>query len=78
LGLEEFNFNPMREFGQINHKKVNVFICYEEEVNIDMGKATDIGGKYAYISLERATQALLEKNIHALVTAPINKSNIQS
>ena len=78
LGLEEFNFNPMREFGQINHKKVNVFICYEEDVNIDMGKATDIGGKYAYISLERATQALLEKNIHALVTAPINKSNIQS
>jgi 4-hydroxythreonine-4-phosphate dehydrogenase len=78
LGLEEFNFNPMRDFGQLNHKKVNVFICYEEEVNIEMGKATDVGGKYAYISLEKATQALSDKNIQALVTAPINKSNIQS
>jgi 4-hydroxythreonine-4-phosphate dehydrogenase len=77
LGLEEFSFNPMREFSQINSKKVNVFVCYEEEVNIEMGKATDVSGKYAYISLEKATQALLDKQIDVLVTAPINKSNIQ-
>jgi 4-hydroxythreonine-4-phosphate dehydrogenase len=78
LGLDEFSFNPMRDFTQLNHKKVNVFICYEEEVNIEMGKSTPTGGKYAYLSLERATQALVENSIHALVTAPINKSNIQS
>lgn len=77
LGLEEFSFNPMREFSQLNSKKVNVFICYEEEVNIEMGKATDVGGKYALISLEKATQALFDKSIDTLVTAPINKSNIQ-
>ena len=78
LGYEEFSFNPMRDFTQLNHKKVNVFICYEEEVNIEMGKSTPVGGKYAYLSLERATQALLDHDIQALVTAPINKSNIQS
>lgn len=78
LGLEEFSFNPIRDFTQINTKKVNVFVCYEEEVNIEMGKATDSGGKYAYLSLEKATQALVDQNIQALVTAPINKTNIQS
>lgn len=78
LGLEEFSFNPMREFSQLNSKKVNVFICYEEEVNIEMGKSTEVGGKYAFISLEKATLALFEKHIDVLVTAPINKSNIQS
>jgi len=78
LGLEEFNFNPMRDFSQLNHKKVNVFVCYEEEVNIEMGKASDIGGKYAAISLEKATDALLNKKIDALVTAPINKHTIKS
>jgi 4-hydroxythreonine-4-phosphate dehydrogenase len=78
LGLEEFSFNPIRDFTQINHKKVNVFICYEEEVNIEMGKPTETGGKYAFISLERATQALIDKHVHALVTAPINKSTIRS
>jgi 4-hydroxythreonine-4-phosphate dehydrogenase len=78
LGLEEFSFNPMREFAQLSHKKVNVFVCYEEEVNIEMGKMTEIGGKYAYLSLSRAALALQEKHIDVLVTAPINKSNIQS
>lgn len=78
LGLEEFNFNPIRDFNQFNNKKVNVFICYEEEVNIEMGKPSDIGGKYALISLEKATEALLNKQVDVLVTAPINKHNIQS
>ena len=77
LGLEEFNFNPIRDFSQINSKKVNVFVCYEEEVNIEMGKATTTGGKYARLSLERATLALFENHIHALVTAPIDKTTIQ-
>jgi 4-hydroxythreonine-4-phosphate dehydrogenase len=78
LGLEEFSFNPMRDFSQLNHKKANVFVCYEEEVNIEMGKSTPIGGKYALISLEKATQALADGHLHALVTAPVNKNNIQS
>ena len=78
LGLEEFNFSPIKDFTQLNTKKPNVFVCYEEEVNIEMGKATEIGGKYAYQSLEKATTALIDKHIQALVTAPINKSNIQS
>lgn len=77
LGIEEFNFNAVRELNQINSKKVNVIICYEEEVNIEIGKPSDIGGKYALISLEKATEALLNKQIDALVTAPINKATIQ-
>jgi len=78
LGMDDFNFNPMRDFTQINNKKVNVFVCYEEEVAIEMGKSTDIGGKYALISLKMATEALQQNQIDALVTAPINKRNIQS
>lgn len=78
LGFEEFNFNPIKDFSQINNKKVNVFICYDEEVNIEMGKPSATTGKYAFISLEKATEALLNNNINALVTAPIDKSTIQS
>lgn len=78
LGLEEFNFNPIRDLSQLNTKKVNVFICYEEEVNIEMGKPTEVAGKYAFISLQKATEALANKQVNALVTAPINKSTIQS
>lgn len=78
MGIEEFNFHPLRDLTQINNKKVNVFVCYEEEVNIEMGKASDVGGKYAAISLEKATEALLENKIDVLVTAPINKHTIKN
>ena len=78
LGLDEFSFNPMRDFNQLNTKKVNVFVCYEEEVTVELGKPTAASGKYAFISLEKATQALIDGHIHALVTAPIDKNNIQS
>ena len=77
LNLEEFNFNPLRDFNQLHTKKPNVFICYEEEVTIELGKATTVSGKYAKLSLEAATQALLDKKIDVLVTAPINKHTMQ-
>ncbi|MFN6038279.1 MAG: 4-hydroxythreonine-4-phosphate dehydrogenase PdxA [Bacteroidota bacterium] len=78
LGMEEFNFNAVRDLKQINNKKANVFVCYEEEVPIEPGKMTDLGGKYAALSLEKACDALEKKFIDILVTAPINKHNIQS
>ena len=77
LSMDEFNFNPLRDFNQLNTKKPNVFICYEEEVTIEMGKATTLSGKYAKLSLEAATLALFEKKIDVLVTAPINKHSMQ-
>lgn len=78
LGLEEFNFNTIRDLSQLNNKKTNVLACYEEEVSMELGKSTEAGGKYALISLEKATEALLNKQVDVLVTAPINKHNIQS
>ena len=77
LNMDEFNFNPLRDFNQLNTKKPNVFICYEEEVTIEMGKATTLSGKYAKLSLEAATLALFEKKIDVLITAPINKHSMQ-
>lgn len=77
LNLEDFNFNPLRDLNQLHTKKPNVFICYEEEVNIELGKPTAVSGKYAKLSLEAATQALLDKKIDVLLTAPINKHTMQ-
>jgi 4-hydroxythreonine-4-phosphate dehydrogenase len=78
LGIEEFNLNQIRNLSEINHKRVNVINVYEEEVQIELGKQTPEGGAYALKSLEAATAALAEGKIHVLVTAPINKENIQS
>ncbi len=58
--------------------KVNVVNVWREDVKIDFGKAENKIGEYAIKSLEAATKALKDGLIDVLVTAPINKHNIQS
>ena len=55
------------------NRKVNVINVWNEEINFDLGKATEIGGKFAFLSLEAATQDLASGKIDVLVTAPISK-----
>lgn len=73
-----FNFASIKELSRVNHKQVNVYNCWEEEVSITPGVMNEIGGKYAIKSLLAGAQALKEGKVHALVTAPIHKKNIQS
>jgi 4-hydroxythreonine-4-phosphate dehydrogenase len=73
-----FNCTNINNFTRINPKQVNVFNLWEEEVLITPGELNETGGQYALKSLEEATKALKEGNIHGLVTAPIHKKNIQS
>lgn len=73
-----FNFTSIKELSRVNHKQVNVYNCWEEEVAITPGVMSEVGGKYAIKSLLAAAQALKENKIHGLVTAPIHKKNIQS
>ncbi len=73
-----FNFMSLKDLSKVNHKQVNIFNCWEEEVSITPGVMNDIGGKYAIKSLMAASIALKEGKIHGLITAPIHKKNIQS
>jgi 4-hydroxythreonine-4-phosphate dehydrogenase len=52
--------------------------CWKEEVKLNLGQNNADGGKYALTSLQSANKALKNGQIDALVTAPINKDNIQS
>jgi 4-hydroxythreonine-4-phosphate dehydrogenase len=57
---------------------VNVFNCWEEEVQITPGVLNETGGKYAAKALEIAIKCMKDGFIDGLVTAPIHKNNIQS
>ena len=78
LNIEDFSFNQIKEVSEANPKRANIINVYEEDVNIELGKQTADGGKYALKSLEAAAYALAQGKINVLVTAPINKENIQS
>ncbi|TRX23927.1 4-hydroxythreonine-4-phosphate dehydrogenase PdxA [Flavobacterium franklandianum] len=63
---------------QIVLGKINVLNVWQEGVEINYGINDEKIGKYAIRSFVAATKALREGNIDVLVTAPINKFNIQS
>ncbi|RWY52388.1 4-hydroxythreonine-4-phosphate dehydrogenase PdxA [Mucilaginibacter gilvus] len=76
--INELNFNVISDASQAMANRANMVNCWEEDVRIEPGTVTADGGKYAYLSLQRATDDLLRGMIEGLVTAPINKDNIQS
>jgi 4-hydroxythreonine-4-phosphate dehydrogenase len=63
---------------QIVLGKINVLNVWQEGVEINFGVNDEKVGKYAIKSFVAATKALKEGLIDVLVTAPINKYNIQS
>ena len=78
LEIEEFNYLQVKEEGDFHTKKVNVINCWEETLEIQTGISTKEAGSAALKSIQRATADLKKGVIDAVVTAPINKHNIQS
>jgi 4-hydroxythreonine-4-phosphate dehydrogenase len=78
IGLPDFNLHIIKSLDQIHTKKSNILVCWEEEIDIKPGEVTETGGKYAFKSLELATKDVKAGNIHALVTAPLNKHNVNT
>ena len=73
-----FNYQSTKDFSRITPKQINVYNCWEEEIAILPGQLTEIGGSYAVKSLVAAVEALRDKKIQGLVTAPIHKKNTQT
>src|SRR6187402_230702 len=63
---------------QIVIGKVNVFNLWREGIDLNLGTNDEKVGEYAIKSFVAATKALKDGEIDVLVTAPINKYNIQS
>jgi 4-hydroxythreonine-4-phosphate dehydrogenase len=78
LNIPDFNFNLIRKSDAAHPRKPNMINIHDEEVKIDVGKSTQVAGELALLSLEAAMDDLLKGQIDVLVTAPINKKNIQS
>jgi 4-hydroxythreonine-4-phosphate dehydrogenase len=77
LQSESFRYYSCSSTDQLNPKQSNVISVSDEEPNIEPGKATQASGEFAAKSLRACTEALAQGEIEAMVTAPIDKSNIQ-
>jgi len=78
VGIEEFNFNSVKNADEAVAKKVNVVNCWQDDVKVEPGLSSENGAKYAVIALQAATDDLMAGKIHCLVTAPIDKSHLET
>ena len=70
--------NIINNFQSVNEKQVNLINVWKEDVTISLGKPSDNIGRYAFISLEKAKEAIKNNDIDVMVTAPINKTTVAS
>jgi 4-hydroxythreonine-4-phosphate dehydrogenase len=68
----------LNDFQKVMHNKLNLVTCVNDNLKIEPGQSTPDGGVAALKSLESAVAELKKGNIDALLTAPINKHNIQN
>ena len=78
LNVPDFSFNIIKNAEHATDNKPNLINLVDKEVKIDLGKSTEVAGELALLALETAITDIKEGSIDVIVTAPINKKNIQS
>lgn len=71
-------FNIISNPKEAKDGRLNLISCYPDDTPVHIGESTHEAGKASFLSLERACKDLKAGLVDALVTAPINKENIQS
>lgn len=71
-------WNIITDAKQAKDGRLNLITCYPDDTPLQLGVSTPEAGKASLKSLQRACQDLKNGLVHAIVTAPINKDNIQS
>lgn len=77
MNLQQVQFNQIPSTKNAVLNKVNIINCVDDNAKLDLGISTTEAGTSAFMALERATDDLKNGFIDILVTAPINKDNIQ-
>jgi 4-hydroxythreonine-4-phosphate dehydrogenase len=78
LKLNDFNYNITKDATKIYMRKVNIVNISNDDIKIETGKSTAEAGKMALRALEKVVEDLKNNKIDVIVTAPLNKANIQS
>lgn len=78
LDISGFSFNNIRSADEAHSKRPNMINCLDDDVRVELGRSTPQGGAAALVSLQKAVEDLKNNKIDVLITAPIDKHNIQS
>lgn len=78
LNIDNLSFNHIRTTKEATPRRAHIVNCIDDNVRVELGKSTPAAGESSFMALDRAASDLQSGFIDVLVTAPINKDNIQS
>jgi 4-hydroxythreonine-4-phosphate dehydrogenase len=78
LNISDFSLNIIKSPEEANPKRANIINCVSDDIRVELGKSTAAAGEASWLALKRAAEDAKNGKLEALVTAPINKFNIQS
>lgn len=76
LGINT-NFSIVQSATHANRNVLSLVNCNEGEVKVELGKQDEKAGKAALEAIDMAIEAYNKGEVDAIVTAPVNKKNIQ-
>lgn len=76
--LRSMQFSVIQSAKDVRPGKINLINVYPDNTPLSIGKSTPEAGEASFLALSRACEDLKAGLVDALVTAPINKENIQS
>ena len=76
LGMQAA-FTIINDAADAHDGKLNLLPTFDEEIKVEMGQSSEDAGRAALMALERAMRDYGTGAYDVLVTAPINKNNIQ-
>ena len=73
----EVNFSIINKAEEARDGRLNLLSCFDDDVKVDLGQPSQEAGDAAFRALDRAMTDYRAGLYDVLVTAPINKNNIQ-
>lgn len=78
MNLTTVNLNHANNINELDLEQINIINCVSNKVRVEIGKSTEMAGQSSVNALRHALIDLKNKKIDVLVTAPINKNNVQA
>ena len=78
LNLQQQQVNQIKDVDEARDGVINIINVVGEDCKVEPGQSTREAGEAAFAALERAVLDVRQGKLDAIVTAPINKDNIQS
>ncbi|MES2617022.1 MAG: 4-hydroxythreonine-4-phosphate dehydrogenase PdxA [Bacteroidota bacterium] len=78
LGTDKPNYNLIKDVSEIKQRQVNVIASSQEPFEVQYGTPSETAGKEALMAIDRMLADAQSGKIHAMVTAPVDKSTVKT